>query len=178
MRNDLLNQTNEYFGESDILKQTYRSAPSFDKPLNSKIEELLTNCDHFLSKTLKKHGEDVPDHLKDVGTVNIAGEEYHNRNSTREPTRISVSPSKQNGRQRSVSKNIASDLSEFRNTEKYSVALRDSQKKSEMPQKSSESKPKKEKGINRNEALEKLRLNERNYVQQLGDKAINSYFVP
>ena len=181
-RNDLMNSQKAFFGPSDILRQHFQSSPNFDKSLTSKIEEMVADCETFQSKKIQNQGHSVPERFTRHDTVNIGGQDFNARSSTREPTRNSNLPGSSErdyGRQRSISRDISNQISSFGNNPRYShmVTTNDQNKDSLVPHESNGT-SRRERGIDRKEAIDQLQQNKREYVQQLGNLAINTWYPP
>lgn len=175
IRNDLDNQQKDFFGSSDLLTQHFRDSPAFDKPVLTKVDEMGIANEHFLVKCVPKYGQSVPKSKLDLSTVEIGGEEYPtNRNTRQDGNRPSRRT--ENASQNLPSLSPTPDRVTVEPPSRQRSKIGSYAQRPELDQ--SQTQTQASAGISRKDAMNHLQLYQREYIQQLGNKCINTWYPP
>lgn len=144
----------------------FRASPAYDKPVLTEIEDMGAANEHFLANCALKHGQGVPKDKLHLTTYEFGGDEYQTNGDTRQAgTR--PNPRTASGIQRlpslspTPSRVLAKSPTRIKNIGESDL---------DRDQGSA--------GISRNDAMPHLQLPQREYIRQLGDKCINTWYPP
>ena len=144
-----------------------------------KVDEMGTANEHFLAECVPKHGQNVPQGKLDLSTVEIGGEEYPTNRDTRQagnrPSRRTA-----NTTQNLPSLSPTPDRVTLEPPRRQRSKIGSYVERPELDQSQTQTQDQTQAsaGISRKDAMNHLQLNQREYIQQLGNKCINSWYPP